>query len=705
MFDKYEDWVHSSNYFVRPNVSYLLDKIVVVYWLNIESIWGLIIGGYWQGSGANRTYILANNPTVTGVPSVPDGERMMTLNDFAQGVSNATEIAKFNISNVTSSINTFSGLSKLKTVFDNNEIKSNTIVSASSMFYGCSDLEKLTLEFPNCIQFSHLASGCSKLEDFKLLCDNGSYFEQAFRGIKMPLENILNPTAPYFNFNKAKYLSQAFQDMTTYQNLTVDLNSKFPLAVDMKRMFDGLNFRTQTNPGVNTDINISGFSDISSSLLANIKAFDSNNNQTYFNKIKYTLSANSSMYDNIRGEFQGLKLRYFEIDENGFHVTSWRSAFNSTDGLWEFPQVPTGYADNINEMFSNAIVYIPDNPSYVCPAVYDVGNCTKLDSVFYNVKINSQTLNPAPYSSNAYPSFVNTQNIVSAISTFRRNEMSGTWSKNLTSNKCEYINTFDNCNNLVTFDNSVKFNVYKTMTSFIASDRNINNSFTADGYNTPIDVWMKNSPSDTNNTISLNNLFSECNNLVTSPIINIWYEGSIPINAASVKAGLIPNSIKVDTGGLMSSDGTTSNSKPELTTWRGDFVTVGAGASSADAPFYSYYFTQPLKNINFGLVRGAYNLRNTPDLTLASMISFIKAFTPANPANTHFEYAGTGLDNYISETPIYITQKQYDGDYTTPGVSDTIPGTTETIKQFWQSFFVAGGSRLDWGYKIWYPGA
>jgi len=121
-YDKYIDWVNASNTFSLPNVSYLTDKLAVVYWISIETIWGLTIGGYWQSAGNYRlgSGISVEDALILGVPSVPDGIRITNMSYLCSSLPNVEEVAMFNMDNVTNMLAAFRGCSKLERVFHTN---------------------------------------------------------------------------------------------------------------------------------------------------------------------------------------------------------------------------------------------------------------------------------------------------------------------------------------------------------------------------------------------------------------------------------------------------------------------------------------------------------------------------------------------------------------------------------------------------------
>ncbi|MDR2233959.1 MAG: hypothetical protein LBE56_12680 [Tannerella sp.] len=101
-----------------------------------------------------------------------------------------------------------------------------------------------------------------------------------------------------------------------------------------------------------------------------------------------------------------------------------------------------------------------------------------------------------------------------------------------------------------------------------------------------------------------------------------------------------------------------------------------------------------IADITFSLVRGGVSLNTLNNLTDATLISFIEALVPVNPANTDTDYAGTGLSSYTAPLIIMLNNAQY----TNPAI---IPSLGISIQNFWLDLSNdLGGSRSDWGYHV-----
>lgn len=717
VFDKYEDWVYYSNFFIRPNVSYLLDKIVVVYWLNIESIWGLTIGGYWYGG----CFKLNNNPTIQGVPSVPDGERLLNLKEFCYGLSHITEIAKFNVDNVTSISKAFYGMSSLNKIFINNNIKFNNVLDASYAFSHCTSLKDMELELPICTDFQDIFNSCSSLELCNLICDNGSNFAWAFANTKLRLEDILFPSnSIYFNFNNGVSFYSAFLNLNTYQDLTLNLQSKFPSVISQSGIFDGVKFHTSTNP----NIDIYGFDGRIKQLFYNVQALDLSDVVQHFNNVNYTLSANVSMKEEFRpsnlNNVNSFLARHININSGSYQINSLQETFAGVKGLYEYPNVDTQYATTTNGMFGFAHIHLDRDPAFILPSqsqtgymankTYDLSNCTDISGMFGNIQIIDKTSGiNTPFQESAIPVITNTNNVEHCDSFISGTSIADSWSRNLTNNLATYSNTFANTI-LSTLGNSVKIKAYQTLFLFAGSNGYLTGSaFTGNGYTTPIDIYMKKDPLDTNNTVTLGRLWMNCLNMITTPRVDIYvYPGRL-LDKSCILDGTLDNNSMVNIAEICRIYGNSTYGPHKATTWQGKLSSMGANIVFSDpnninVPFVSNGYKSQMQNIEFSIIRSSFGLEYIPNLSNASLISFIEALIPYEVNNGDILYNGKGQDttglitNYAT---IRMTNAQYTNTTVLPS-SIIVPGKPNaTIADFWQDLSNdLGGSRNLWGYRI-----
>ena len=192
--------------------------------------------------------------------------------------------------------------------------------------------------------------------------------------------------------------------------------------------------------------------------------------------------------------FRGLNVKKIVVDRNGFNIPRLYGTFYSTRGLESFPQIDLSTVTDSNLAFYQARFNIPDPENYVCPMVYSMPLCKTLSAFFSETEWGSEYA-----TSNAYPNFINTDSLESVHQMFQGARIKGEFNKHITNRKVVYSNFISGCSQITSINNSVKFNVYKDMTNFIGTT-SLSSSFSLDcsGYDNPIDIYMKNSPGDTN---------------------------------------------------------------------------------------------------------------------------------------------------------------------------------------------------------------
>ncbi|MDR2233958.1 MAG: BspA family leucine-rich repeat surface protein [Tannerella sp.] len=407
----------------------------------------------------------------------------------------------------------------LETVFADNAIESDHITSAQYMFSGCSSLQSMELDFPSCKNFAGIFSGCSSLNDIKLVCDSGTNFGASFQGVKMLIEDILNPSDPkYFNFDNAQNVSLLFDKCSTNENLNLDLSAKFPNTISGDSMFSNVKFNL-----AKPEVHVTGFYSAFAKMFSGATGIDGSNNIQPMHLIEYTLNKDTSLAE----EFQNMLLESVIIHENGYKVTSYAGTFKGTKHLLEIPDLPASNATTMYQMFNGAVLDIQDSMNYVNPYTYDLSNCTTIENMFRDTAATENIANDM-ITSEFFPKFINTDKLVNCNFAFQSASLvTGVWNRPVTDNLVEYGHTFGNQRFITSFDNSVKFNVYKTMNSFIGVGEQLPQesgptyAFTGAGYTTPIDVYMKKDSNDSNNSINCGGLFSRCTSMTESPTINL----------------------------------------------------------------------------------------------------------------------------------------------------------------------------------------